>query len=68
MRRPIIWEVQICSVCGCAYKWPVGLELPHTRTCGGFECVRKAVQRDIWAHRAVEWAQEKAQEEEVKGA
>lgn len=66
MTRPIVWEVQICSICGGAYKWPVGLNLPHLRTCGDFECVRKAVQRDIWAHRAMELAQERAQKVEEK--
>lgn len=47
MKRPIIWETHECSICLRPYKWPQGQDLPHSRTCGDFECIWTARRRDI---------------------
>lgn len=54
LKAPIEWERHQCSQCEKAYYWPKGLQLPHTRTCGGFECTRRAVQQDILSHQAID--------------
>ena len=54
LRAPVEWETHQCSQCGNKYPWPRGLALPNTRTCGGFECVRRAVASDILSHQAIE--------------
>ena len=58
LRAPVEWETHPCSQCGRAYPWPRGLALPNTRTCSHFNCIRRAVQADILAHRAIDYYRE----------
>ena len=53
LRAPVEWETHPCSQCGKCYKWPKGLSLPYTRTCGGFECVHRAVAADLESHQQI---------------
>ena len=53
LRPPVEWETHPCSQCKKAYHWPRGLSLPHTRTCGSFECVRRAVASDLQSHQQI---------------
>lgn len=46
--RPINWYSRICSICSREYPWPVGLPPSKLDTCGSYECVRTAVDRDIY--------------------
>ena len=53
LKAPVEWETHPCSQCGKSYHWPRGLQLPHTRTCGAFDCVYRAVHSDIQSHQAI---------------
>ena len=54
LKAPVEWETHPCSQCEKAYRWPRGLSLPHTRTCGAFECLRRVVTSDILSHQAID--------------
>ncbi len=44
----VTWRTLPCSVRGRRYSWPTTLPPSKLGTCGTFECVRKAVDRDIY--------------------